>query len=103
MGLQDVDGLVDIVAVQQASGGLAAWWHQLAPPERADLLELPVDSFLPEHLVQQLRTFGVDIPDVAVALRLWERSFAVYAQPAAMQEFLSAARVWAVGWAADSA
>ncbi|WP_245885476.1 hypothetical protein [Kineococcus rhizosphaerae] len=84
--------------MQQQTDAVASWWRQLAPALREDLLTLGPAEFLPEHLVRDLRAFAVDVPDVAVALTLGRNTYAVYAQPPVLQEFLRAARVWGQGW-----
>ncbi|GAA0297866.1 hypothetical protein GCM10009528_13610 [Kineococcus aurantiacus] len=80
---------------------MASWWRHLEPAAREDLLTLAPGEFVPEHLAEDLRGFGVDVAAVAVALKLAGRSYAVYAQPPALRDFLAAARVWREGWCED--
>jgi hypothetical protein len=62
---------------------------------QADLLTIPPEGHLPADLASELRSFGVTVADVALALRLGNRTFLAYAQPPALLEFLAAARIWA--------
>ena len=89
------------LAVQQQSNALASWWRQLPADVRTDLLSLSPTAQLPEDLARELRSFGVQVADVGLVLRLGEHAFAAYAQPPALQEFLAAARIWAAVWAPE--
>ncbi|MEW1957925.1 hypothetical protein [Kineococcus sp. NPDC059986] len=61
-------------------------------------MTLRPDDLLPGQLTDDLRAFGVDVPDVAVALELHGHTYRVHAQPPALTDFLAAARVWDQGW-----
>jgi hypothetical protein len=87
--------------VQQQSDALASWWRQLPPDAQIDLLGLSPAAQLPEDLTRELRSFGVEVADVGLVLRLGARSFAAYPQPPALREFLAAARIWAAIWAVE--
>lgn len=91
-------GSADNLAVQQQSDALASWWRQLEPAVQGDLLTLSPHAHLPADLAAELRSFGVDVSDVGLALRLGDRAFVVHAQPRAFQDFLAAARIWAAIW-----
>lgn len=65
---------------------------------QGDLLTLSPDAHLPADLAEELRSFGVGVSDVGLALHLGNRTFVVHAQPPAFQEFLAAARIWAAIW-----
>lgn len=56
---------------------------------------------LPSDLAEELRSFGVPVADVGLLLHLGGRTFAAYAQPPALQDFLAAARIWRAIWATD--
>ncbi|MEZ0491309.1 hypothetical protein AB2L28_03575 [Kineococcus sp. TBRC 1896] len=86
--------------MQQQSRAIASWWRQVSPAVREELVTLGPGDLLPGQLTDDLRSFGVEVADVAVALRLHGHTYRVHAQPPALSEFLTAARVWQAGWAA---
>ena len=87
--------------MQQQSDALASWWRQLDPAVQEELLTLSPEAHLPADLARELRSFGVAVADVGLALHLGERTFVVHAQPPALLDFLAAARTWSALWAQD--
>ncbi|MEZ0165281.1 hypothetical protein AB2L27_10985 [Kineococcus sp. LSe6-4] len=84
--------------MQQQSRAIASWWRQVTPAARSELVTLGPGDPLSGPLTDDLRAFGVDVADVAVALELHGRTYRVHAQPPALTAFLAAARVWDQGW-----
>ncbi|GAB3464969.1 hypothetical protein GCM10027519_31370 [Kineococcus endophyticus] len=84
--------------MQQQSRAIASWWRQVSPALREELVTLGPGDLLPGQLTDDLRSFGVEVADVAVALELHGRTYCVHAQPPALSAFLAAARVWEEGW-----
>ncbi|WP_432513226.1 hypothetical protein [Kineococcus sp. SYSU DK001] len=87
--------------MQQQNHAVASWWRHLTPALREDLLDLGPGEFLPGHLARDLRSFGVHVDDLAVALRLHGSTYAVHAQPPVLVAFLAAERAWEQGWRED--
>ena len=92
--MKRVSAWTDTCAVHQQSDALAAWWRQLAPAARTELVRLPPTAHLPAALAGQLRSFGVDVADVGVNQHVRGQAVTVYAQPRSLLRFLAAARIW---------
>ena len=80
--------------MHQESDALVAWWRQLPPAARVDLVRLPPTAHLPAALAGQLRFFGVDVADIGVTQHVRGKAVTVYAQPRSLLCFLAAARIW---------
>ncbi|ABS03818.1 hypothetical protein [Kineococcus radiotolerans] len=92
--MKQVSTCAETCAVHQQSDALAAWWRQLSPAIRTELVRLPPTAHLPAALAGQLRSFGVDVADIGVTQYVRGQAVTVYAQPRSLLRFLAAARIW---------